>query len=362
MYLNSYVIFEKRLENNAAYNKLRGYLNNLGLTEETIDDGMNVKKNHKFIWFRYINLFGKKALDSFYDMSFFLTNIIPKIDCVTDKYILYENMRCLFPDTFFKMMPYSFKVTKDTIYEKGTICIARPVNIKKFNTAAGCGYGISVYDSEETLQIVKNKLPEFDVIISSKYITNPLLFQEKKFHLRCHMFITIINNKLSGHVCDIYKILVAMDKYKNEDYQNIDIHDTHHLGPADKNYLFPHHFIRENISNIEFNDSTIPYIYDQIRNICKHVTIIAAKNVKLQSNAENSFHLLGCDFLIDSNLNVMLLECNKFSDISGNKNGNYKIFLDRFWEWVNHIILKPAFLNDNACDKDAVYIENGNFK
>lgn len=362
MHANSYVIFETRLENNISYNKLRSYLNNLGLTEESINNGMNIKKKHKFIWFKYINSLNKNILDNFYDMSFFLTNIIPKIDCITNKYKLYENMEKNFPDTFLKMMPHSFKLTNDTKFDDKSIYIARPVNIKKANFAASNGYGVFVYDSEESLKFVKDKADEFDIVVSSKYMTNPLLFQERKFHLRCHMFITIINNKLSGHICDTYKIMLAREPYKNEDYQNKNIHDTHHLGIDDKDYLFPHHFTRDNVSNIEFNDSVIPEIYKQIRNICKHITIIAGKNVKLQSNAVNSFHLLGCDFLIDSNLNVILLECNRFCDISDKNEGNYKIFLDRFWDWVNDIILKPAFLNDNSCDKDAVYIEVGNFK
>jgi hypothetical protein len=358
MFLSSYIIFDKNLENNDCYNHLRRYLNDLGLTENTIIDGMNIKKKHKFIWFRHINCIDNKILNKFYCMSFFLTNVISNVECITNKYILYENMKKLVPDTFLKIMPYSFKITNNTIYEKDTVYIARPVNIIKYNYPANKGYGIVVYDNEETLKNIKKTLNEFDVIISSKYITNPMLFQEKKFHLRCNMFITIINNKLSGHVFDTYKILRAKEPYKNEDYQNKNIHDSHYITDDENTYLFPKHFTMDNISNIIVNNSVIQHIYKQIKNTCRLITIIASKNVKLLSNTLNSFHLIGCDFIVDSNLNVLLLECNRFSDIAGAEKyaGEYKIFLERFWKWIHHIILKPAFLNDNSCDKDAVYI------
>jgi len=355
----TYIIFEHREDNNKSFNKLRNFLDKLGLYEESVDKGIQPGQKPKFVWYRYINSFDKKILETyFYQIDIYLTNLIPKVDCITNKYKLYDNMKNIFPNDYLNLMSESFQLTKDTKYEKDTVFITRPVNMLHTGCPASSGEGIIVYDSKKTLEEAKKNLDIYDIVVSSKYINNPLLFKNKKFHLRCHMFLTIINNKLSGHIFDTYKIMVAKESYVDNDYQNKRIHDTHHDGLNDEDYLFPLNFTKDNVEYKNFNDSVIKTIYAQIRNISKNITIIASKSVKLQSNVKNSFHLIGCDFLIDSNLRVILLECNRFCDISDKCDGNYKIFLDRLWDWVNDIILKPAFLNDNRCDKDAVYILN----
>jgi hypothetical protein len=357
-YKNSYVIIENRIENNKSYNKLRKYLNDLNLNELSLNEGIINKINHKFLWFRYINSIDKNILSYYEKINVYLTNEILGIECITNKYKLYDNMKNNFTDSYLNFMPYSFKLTKDTKYEKDTIFITRPVNIIKINYPANSGLGILVYDNEETLEIAKKKLDEYDIIVSSKYITNPLLFNGKKFHLRCHLFITIINNKLSGHIFNKYKMYFAKEKYINSNFQNKDIHDSHYI-PNIKNYYFPDDFNKETINNINFNDSIIEFIYKQIREIAKKITSISSKNAKIPKNSVNTFHLIGFDIMIDNNLNVFLLECNRFSNIKYGYDNN---FLDIFWDWFNHIILKPTFLNDNTCDLDAVYISEGNYR
>jgi hypothetical protein len=363
-YDNTYIIFEDpKNKINKPLDKLRKNLNKLGLNEETMEECKNSKSNYAFIWFRYINnTFDKKIIDKFFsNPSAYVINNICKITCVTDKFKLYENMKNNFPDNYLEMIPYSFQLTKHTKYEKDTIYITRPVNIKKINYPANSGYGINVYDSEETLEIAKKNMDEFDVVVSSKYINNPLLFKGIKFHLRCHIFITIINNKLSGHLSNNFLLFLAKEKYKKEDYQNKDIHDTHYNNYSDKSFFFPKDFTNENISN--FNESATQIIFNQIKEIAKKITIITSKNVKIPKNAKNSFHLIGMDVLIDENLRVFLLECNRNIDpTKGNTKLYFDYYLNSFWDWVDEIILKPAFLNDNSCDKDAVYSIKGDYR
>lgn len=146
----TYIIFEHREDNNKSFNKLRNFLDKLGLCEESVDKGMQPGQKPKFVWYRYINSFDKKILETyFYQIDIYLTNLIPKVDCITNKYKLYDNMKNIFPNDYLNLMSESFQLTKDTKYEKDTVFITRPVNMLHTGCPASSGEGIIVYDSKK---------------------------------------------------------------------------------------------------------------------------------------------------------------------------------------------------------------------
>jgi hypothetical protein len=343
-----YVIFEHRPDNNKNYDKLRKYLNKYGLIEGKYDEVHN--NNLAFIWFRHINSYKENILNKYHGgIKSYSINKLLNIDEVCDKYKLYENMKKYFPNDYINSIPYTFRLTEDTIYENnGEIYIAKPVNEKKSGARMSSGMGILIYDSEKTLELAKNNLEIYDIIVSSKYIKNPLLFKNRKMHLRCHMFITLIDNICSGYLFDIYKIILGKNEYKQSDYQNSDIHDSHHRNSTN-NYIFPKDFTSDNI-NLNINKDIIDKLYNDIREIGKKITIILKDSIKCQRNVKNGYHLIGFDVLIDDNLNCYLLECNRFCDVSDEYG---EIFLNPFFDWFNDIILTQLFNVDKTI-KDTI--------
>jgi hypothetical protein len=337
---NVFVLFVNIKESNIHLDKLRKYLSNYNLTEETYITGYD--KKPEFIWFRHINEFDQKIQNYYYSINCFAISRLLNINCICDKYELYVNMKKYFPNTYSDFMPKSLKLENNTPFISNSVFIARPVNEIKTNARCHSGTGILVYDSEKTLHETKKKmLNKYDKVIVSEYIKNPLLFKKKKMHLRCHMFVTIINNVYEGYLYDSYKVLTALKEYNTYDFQNKDVHDSHSRKDY-RDYLFPNDFTSENTDYL-ITEKIIEKIYNDIREISKKMVLILKDKAKCPKNAKNAFHLFGFDVLIDENLKVYLLECNRFCDITSGNPEICNFDFDRFFNWVNDIILTPLF-------------------
>ena len=117
------------------------------------------------------------------------------------------------------------------------------------------------YSCKDFLKITKNvkhylnadhkKLERFfkknnqTTFILNKYIINPLLFKEKKFHIRIYL-INYINSKniIKSYLSRYGKIITAKDKYIPADFGNKDIHDSH-IKSTDNDYMFPNDLEKE---------------------------------------------------------------------------------------------------------------------
>jgi len=343
MYSNKFVIFVNNMESNILLNKLRNHLVEYNLEEASYLTEYN--KYPAFIWFRHINEFNQNIQNIYYNIKCFSISRILNVDCICDKYQLYINMQKYFPDTYLDFMPKSFKLEKDTKFIPDTVFITRPVNdmITKIRCAAG--RGILVYDNDKSLNDAKENLNKYDTIIASEYIKNPILFKNKKMHLRCDMFITIINGIYSCYLYDSYRIITALNEYKPSDFQDKNIHDSH-WKCEDNEYLFPNDFTTENV-NYTINDKIIQTIYSDIMEISKKMAIVFKKYARCPMNAKNAFHFLGFDILIDTNLKIYLMECNRFSDKTLDNKKECKFNFDRFFNWINDIILTPLFNINN---------------
>ena len=185
-------------------------------------------------------------------------------------------------------------------------------------------------------------------IIIQEYINNPLLFKNRKFHLRSYLMIKLFNNKLSFSYFKKAKILTAKDEYKNNDYLNHDIHDTH-IGSTDADYYFPEDL--KKYANKKITDDIINYLYKQM-NIIGDITVIIDKknNLKNYDKVKNAFDVLGVDLMITENFQLKILEYNVHNIGHGviNKNAdNVLEFENDFFNWVYNEGIKPLenFLN-----------------
>ena len=112
---------------------------------------------------------------------------------IYNKQNLYFNMKKYFPDIAKKYFAetvdfLSMKTTNNNVY------MIKPVN-------SSGGVDIHVIKNDDELDKVKKiLLPKYTQIIASKYITNPLLYDNKKFHMRVYFIILFNNNVVTYHI------------------------------------------------------------------------------------------------------------------------------------------------------------------
>ncbi len=339
-YNNIYVIFQANVDKNSfSFDMLRNELNDLGLEEKNIEDGTS---NPKFVWFRYITTDDSVIRAKYYKTPIYCISVLDNNSCITDKYLLYNNMNKLYPDEVDDFMAPSFKLALNTKYIPNNIYIARPVNNLKTNLRAASGLDVIVYNSEKTLNDAKKLLYNYDKVIVSNYITNPLLFKGKKFHLRTYMIVTLFNGVFSSYMFDLCRFMLSKDKFVNNNYQNKNIHDTHYRH-NDDDYIFPVHFTSKNI-NKNIKDEDIIIILYKIKDICYKMSEIYSREVKLMYNSQNGFHIFGFDIMIDNNLNPILIECNRYQNTGLDYNNEMKVLFEKYFlDWIINIVIRPLF-------------------
>lgn len=175
-----------------------------------------------------------------------------------------------------------------------------------------------------------------DGTIVSEYITNPLLFNGRKFHLRCYIAIIYKNNKWTYSFFNQCNILTAKLLYKNSDWSNKNIHDTHLESSLD-DYVYPDDF------NLKYNDNIINYINIQLNIIALCIFKIAVNTgIKKYPETENAFELYGFDCMILDDFSVILLEVNNrigtsFKNVSSKKSIE---FSNNFFNWMYNTCIK----------------------
>lgn len=188
--------------------------------------------------------------------------------------------------------------------------------------AAGQGQGnMIVHNYNEFIDKMKRVKSTNKGFILNKYILNPLLFKEKKFHIRIY-FINYINSKniKKSYLSRYGQIFTAKDKYIASDFNNKDIHDTH-LKSTDGGYLFPNAFVEEYGARMTNN------YFRQIKEILKYISDIS--DLSNYEETQNGYAINGCDFMITSDNVVKLLEINRKTGLSS-KTIQIKKFLGNY--------------------------------
>ena len=246
---------------------------------------------------------------------------------VGDKGKLYDNFVKISPKLADKYMMKQYKIDildknnmnkllnsnkYKNIFKNNTTWILKPVDGFK-------GYGIKVVDNYndmvDHLLKYKDKNDRYQLRrlkgskpwVISKYIDNPLLFGGKKFHIRLNLMYFIKNknnNKITnGFLFKGGAIVRAKNKFVSKNYNNKNIHDTHHI--IGDEIKFPEGFTKE------FGVDKTNKVMDDIINISNIIfKILDNNNANCFPNNINCFNMFGIDIMIDNNFNVKLLECN----------------------------------------------------
>ena len=304
---------------------------------------------YEFIWLNPIeNIIDKR----FNNVKSNLRNIIndDKTKCIDNKSILYKNMMLECNRLAKKHLALTFLINDYKQYDfNGIYYILRPID-------SFAGKDIFYISSKKELDnaiTYYNKTKNYrsviygNNVIASEYIINPLLFNGYKFHLRMYYLISYIDNIFNSFFLEEGDILTAEKPYTITQPFTKETHDTHQTSSED-DLVFPKDINGNGNGNGNGNIDTDDLI-KQMRDIMKCASRIL-KNDKYSSNIKwlypeqnNGFLIMGADFMINTNGNVILLEINGKPGFGYNNRKNDITFSKYLFDWINKTILEPTY-------------------
>jgi hypothetical protein len=165
--------------------------------------------------------------------------------------------------------------------------------------------GISVVKSYQHVVDTIKKY-SWSTWIIQKYINNPLLINNKKFHFR--LYVIVIKNQ---HNVNVYFYNKGFMYFSKKPYTNDNLDkDVHLSGENDKNSvkIFPEDFITNFGKNIY---ETV--VYPQFKDIVENTILSVYKKIECPNNEVDNhrcFKMLGYDILIDDSYKLYVAEIN----------------------------------------------------
>ena len=176
--------------------------------------------------------------------------------------------------------------------------------------------------------------------VLQEYITNPLLFEERKFHLRGLFLYNFSNNKKKGYLYNDFKLLTAKLPYVNGDYKNKEIHDSH-----SKSTIRESMTLKKDFKDI-YGEEKVNYIFDQTKYIVQYIYKLI--NATCYPEVKNCFNIYGFDIMILDDFTVKIIENNINPGL-----GYPQEFFDLMFEKTIDYFLQP----ENPQPKVNNYIE-----
>ena len=177
--------------------------------------------------------------------------------------------------------------------------------------------------------------------VLQEYINNPLLIDNKKFHIRLYYLV----HRDEKYLLNDGLIFTAISEYKREDYTNKDIHDTHsYYRHADDVLKYP--------KDLKFLGSKIQtHIHNQIIDLFNKVGEI--DNFGCYPESKDCYRLLGPDIMITDDYQVKVLEINGVPGIPTIKSK----FGRKLFENEISLMVDSTFPPQNKIEEDNDFIQ-----
>lgn len=212
---------------------------------------------------------------------------------ITNKDNLFRNMRKNYPGNTHMVTQYPIQGVKSIprgLFAKRKVWILKPVGVGFYK-----GKGISVVSNMDAL--VKAIKPKTKYVLAT-YITNPLLYRGHKFHIRANAIY--MSNRDHIIISKLNNARIALKPYVDDHYNDAGIHDTHFTD-------LDHMKFNDDMKR-EFGDKTMNVINTQIDKII--VQTFSLFNPTAYPESTHAFEIFGFDLMVDTDLNVYLLEVN----------------------------------------------------
>lgn len=344
-YEKSYIINSAKIRG-LIYVTLQNYFNKRDFNEIT-------NKNNKpfLLWIETIENY-KFDTQYFYTQCYLMNILNDDKIIITNKSNLYFNYKKYYPEKCARYMAQSWNFKEfirntslvNKITKENKVFIVRPAVVGAYS-----GKDIYVTTNKDELDIAIERTKKYEKVLISEYITNPLLFDGKKFHLRLYFLVGLIDGFLVSKVFDFYEILTASKPYKKSDWTNKDIHDTHFHG-SDIDIIFP-----INIIDSQFYNNYLFKYLPKIKDCLLHISKFIAGKIGVYSQTKNAFEIFGCDILIKDDDSIVLMEINdKVGYVMKSTDSTIKISKMYFNTIIDNI-LNPILNNKPIDSMDWLY-------
>ena len=360
--------------------------------------------NHNMYW----------NLPRFYDIPKYLVNMlnIPDIMKIFNKYTITKSFINI-SNTLSKLyIPETFKINELNKYNfisSGDASISNSVsssNSASSDSESSPWYILRPIDSfgGDDIKYISNKKQLTDAIlyynthknykshlykndvIASEYIGKPLLFKNKKLHLRLYYLVSYTNKIVNCFLLDFGKILTARDPFDMLEPFTKDKHDSH-FDSTTGDIFYPEKFTHSHISLFNTNTPIIPntpitpntpntpnipntpntqinididididefnknhaLLWEKCRVICSILSRLFEnnKNNLVYTNEKNGYYIFGIDMMVDNTFTPKLIEINEQSGYTCKTYTGLNILSKKIYEWLNDTVLEPLLKYNN---------------
>lgn len=282
-----------------------------------------------------VNKIDYSILDKFFN-KFDVLSVITNTNSTLDKYC-----------------PLTFKINETDKYQFPKWYILRPldsssgIDIFYVNNKKDLDEKITYYNNTKNY---KGIIYDNNVAVS-EYITNPLLFNNRKFHLRLYLLVSIsrIGTTLAYNSFLLHygKILTAKEPFDMLEPFSKDKHDTH-VKSTDNDYNFPKDFKNEYL-NISINKEDKDILWNKISDICKAISKGIEKQKKnlIYSDIKNCYYIFGIDMMVRNNLDPAFIEINYSPGVGFKTETARDAFTKLYTDWIYETVLEPLFKYNN---------------
>ena len=294
----------------------------------------NPKKDKNRVDFMFTDL------DYKYDKKLFkikslLKNAVMKDNYnMTNKDLLYKELEKI--PSARKYLVFNYSVDSSNIDYKKIEKIFQKYKVMIFKPVGGAaGVGIEVFDNFDNFRkyCESNKsFVKYRDWVLQEYIIDPMLIEGKKFHIRGYYLVHQEKKYLMGEG----RIILAEEKYKQGDYENKKIHDTHTLGSEKYVKYYP-----KDLKNSKKIQNQLEYLFSSVGKVDEYF--------KCFTESKDCYQLFGFDIMIAEDYQVKLIEIN-----SGPGVPNLHIpFGKKLFENQLKLMVDTTFPPKNKVDEDS---------
>ena len=270
--------------------------------------------------------------------SLLKNNTLNKEYNMTNKNLLFEKLQKI-PDAK-KYLPFNYMLNTlnieynkiEKLFQKYKVMIFKPIGQSQ-------GIGIKIFTNFMNFQDFCKKskwIRKYKNWALQEYILNPLLLDERKFHIRGYYLV----HQNKKYLMDKGRIILAKEKYKNYDYENRDIHDTHSIGLEN--------LVRNYPEDLKINKKLKENITKQLEHLFS-LTGKIDEYFECYSESKDCYQLFGFDVMITEDYQVKLIEIN-----SGPQVPDLKIPISReLFENQIKLMVDTTFPPKNKVDEDS---------
>lgn len=180
----------------------------------------------------------------------------------------------------------------------------------------------SVVDKAQGIYIITNQEQQLLPILEEnedikewciqQYIQDPYLYNNRKFHIR--VYVLCVGN-LQVYVYNQMLCLIATTEYSNSNFENKYIHITNTCVNQESNEFNEDEQVKL-LSEVFDSTTDLQHIQSQINTTIQQTFECLHTEPTYYVPLHNAYELYGFDFLVDSEMNVKLLECNASPDLA----------------------------------------------